>query len=192
MDEWNRRENDGKFRKELLERIDKLEGKVEDGLEKLGDEYERLKETVVGGLSGEDGLKLRLARIETDFNQLRAIVGALERIIHGDVLGRNSLAELSKSALATAEDAKRIAEGKVQIKTTHRGQNIILIVGVLSLAGALTTTAINHWDKIFRRETPTQQVRRIEKEIEELKKTRGPEVRKKLRELEKRRRELSQ
>jgi hypothetical protein len=180
---------------DIVARMETLEGRCEEGLERLGDEIERLKDAVVGGLGGEDGLRVRVAKMEHEYLQLKALTSNLSQAIHGDVLGRNSLVDRVNAALKMAEDAKdhavdakHIAHGRVEIQTTRRGQNFATIASIVSVIGVLTVGLMANWDKIQKlrgkEETPHEYAARLRNGIEVLKKTRGPEVEKILRDIE--------
>lgn len=193
MDHIDRREYDRKWRDDLLKRLDELDGRLEIGLEKLGDEVEKLKEAVVGGLDTDDGLKVKFSHLDKDFNETRALVASIAKTLHGDVLGRNSLVDLVKQAVKDADEAKKIAEGKAQHQTAKRGQNLSVWVAVIAAFASIAVASVSHWEKIERivlgkKETPTEWAERIRRDIEKAEKEFGPEIRKKLRDIEKARR----
>lgn len=191
-EQWDRREAHKKLHDEIDKRLNTLEENLDEKLEKIGDEVERCKEAIIGGLDGEEGLKTKVSRYEKDYNELRAIVSSLGKAVHGDVLGRGSLSELAKGSLgvaneakAIAEEAKRTAAGRLDIQTSRRGQNFAFIVGVLSFTGILTVGLVANWDKIRgKKETPAEWAARITTDIERMKQSRGPEVEEKLKVIE--------
>ena len=183
----DRREADRKWRKEL-------QGALEAKIDALAEQLEEFKEILVGGLKGDGGLQVRFSQLETKYAEIQALTAAIAKTVHGDVLGRNSLVERVKDALSVAEEAKRIAEdarktaqGKIDTQTSRRGQNITLVAAILSLAGMITMASLTNWEKIqksLKRETTAEKLERIQREIEEEKLTRGPEIKAKLREIE--------
>lgn len=203
--EWDRREEDRKWKAELKadlkEQIEGFEARLEVDIDKLGDEVERFKEVISGGMDGGEGLMVRLARIEKQYQEVLVITSALAQTIHGDVLGRRSLVAKVDSAIdegeaakKIAEDAKKIAEDalksadtRVTVQTTRRGQNVSIWVAIISLVGVILMASLSNWDKIqsfFRSETPQEKLARFHREIERDKKIRGPQIQKMLKEIE--------
>lgn len=179
-EDWDRRSEDRKARSEFTKQFKDLRGELRMGLDKLAERVNELDEFLRGGKSGQDPLGTRVHLME------RAIA-ELQVLVKGDAMGRGSLKELAKEASKTANEALKIAEGKLEARTTRRGQNVSLWVAAFSLIGVITMATLSNWDKIsktVRGETPEQKLERIQKEIEEEKKTRGPQIQKKLREIE--------
>jgi len=178
--EWDRREEDRKARQEISSAIERLEDKIDARLDNLAERVNELDEFLRGGPSGQDPLGTRVHLLETGLTEIKILV-------KGDALGRGSLIELTKRAVAEAEEAKKIAEGRVEVQTTRRGQNVSIIVAVVSVTGVITMAAFSNWDKIhriFQNESPTEQVERLRKEIEAERKNRGPRIQKLLREID--------
>lgn len=188
-EKWDRREEDRKAREQLREA---LEEKIEDVADRLGDQIERLKEVVTGGMSGS-GLKVRVDDLEKKYHEVLAVSSAIAKTVHGDAFGRNSLVDKVKAAYDVAEDAKEkandakaIAKGKVEIQTTRRGQNFVIWAAGISLLGTLTMATLTNWEKIadLFRESAEQKMERLQRDIEKEIKTRGPEVKRKVRAME--------
>lgn len=182
MDEqWDRREKDRKARQDLSRQIEKLEHKLDSALERIGEEINEINEYLRGGPNNQDPLGTRVHLVETALTELKILV-------KGDALGRGSLIELTKQAVKDAEEAKKIAQGRVEFQTTKRGQNVSIILGALSLIGVISVGAFSNWDKITaffgKQESPQEWVARIRAEIEGQKKTRGKIVQKQLKEIE--------
>jgi len=191
MDEHNLRETNRRI-EHLSERLETIEGRIDDTLEKISDEIERLKEAVIGGLDGEEGLKVKVSRYEKELNENRSLISALAKTVHGDVLGRGSLIDLVKSSVVLSEEAKKaandavhIVDRRTDIDTSRRGQNFLVWCAILSFVGVISVALFNNWEKIAgKKETPDQWAARITKDIEQMKKERGPEVEKKLKDIE--------
>jgi hypothetical protein len=118
---------------------------------------------------------------------MEVAIAELQVLVKGDALGRGSLKEIAKQAAADASEAKKIAEGKSSAQIALRGHSVQFWVAFLSLVGVIAMATLSNWDKIhqaIRRETPTEKLERIKQEIENEKKTRGPEIQKMLREIE--------
>ena len=175
--EWDRREEDRKARQDLTRAIEKLEGRIETRLENLAERVNELDEFLRGGTTGEDPLGTRVHLVETGLTELRVLV-------KGDALGRGSLVELTKKALADAEDAKKIAQGKVETETTRRGQNVSFWIATVTTIGLLLTGFRDEIRTFFRSESPEKALERVQKDIENAKKKRGPAVNAKLKEIE--------
>lgn len=187
MDEqWDRREGDRKARQELVRQMEKLEAKVDDALDRLGEEVNELNEYLRGGVDNSDPLGTRVHLVETGLAELRVVV-------KGDSLGRGSLIEMAKQAIADAAEARKIAQGKVEVQTTRRGQNVSVLIQTLTVAGVISVGLLSNWDKVSKffgkSESPVEYADRIRADIAQLKKQRGKEVEKKLREIEREARE---
>ena len=181
MDEkWDRREEDRKSKDSLARSIDRLEERLESRLAMLAERVNEIDEFLRGGTGDQDPLGTRVHLVETAVAELRALV-------KGDAMGRGSLIEITRQASTDASEARKVAEGKTAANLTKRGQNVLLWAAGLSLLGTLTMASLTNWEKIHRSmrpETPEQKLERLEREIAEEMKTRGPEVKKRLREIE--------
>ena len=180
--EWDRREFDRLAKQGIAKALQRLEDKIDGRLEVLADRVNELDEFLRGGKNNDDPLGTRVHLCEETVHQLKLVV-------FGDALGRGSLVEMIKATSELAKEAKKIAEGKVDQKIRTREQMLSLILGLLSLIGVITVGILGNWDKIERAfgkmESPDQYAARMTKDIERLKQTRGPEVDKILKGIEK-------
>ena len=177
---WDRREQDRKARSQFANEIKELRSELRVGLDKMADRIDDIDEFLRGGKGNQDPLGTRVHLLENAVKELQVL-------LKGDAFHRGSLLDLAKEASKTANEALKIAEGKLEARTTRRGQNISILVAVLSLLGVISMASLSNWDKIYktlRGESPTEKLERIQREIEEEKKTRGKLIQKKLREIE--------
>lgn len=176
-------------------RFETLEGRLDADIDKLTEEVDELKEFLRGGLNDKDPLEVRVSKTETGLSQANALIAALERTIKGDSLGRNSLvekintaAEAARDAQKVAEEAREIAKGRRAADAQLRGQNVSIIVAIISLIGVITVALLSNWRTVEhwwgKPETPEEWVERIKRGLDGLPKERRAEVQRKLREIE--------
>lgn len=175
---WNR-EDDKRWRERTDERLASLtsgETVQNDRIDEIEDRTENIDRILRGDPDKDtSGLIEQIHELQTRMNRIYAIM-APDAIGGGGILNRLSALE------------KR--EAKEGQQTEYRSKRWIAILGLIS---AIAVAIIANFDRIqsaFARRSPAQQLAHIERQIEELQKLRGPEVRKKVKELQAQAREL--
>ncbi len=176
------------FTKQLMDVVSAVRGiqieqeQAKDNHDLLRDEVEKLRDFLLGGFEGREPVDSRLLVLERTTNKLDIILNGPSPDKHG-VIG------MVKEATEIAKDARSRAQAALdgeELKITRMGHNKALLGTFLLALFGLATALVGSWDTFFKKtETPDQYAERLINEIAELKKTRGPEIDKKLREIEK-------
>lgn len=158
--------------------VTSLEASVED----LRDEFKALDSSLYGGVKAQDSISVRLRGVEHRTEELY-------RVVIGDNAGMGGI----KRMVEGLDHRLETLEGGIKSLAESRKDRIVrwsaVFVAAISTLGLIMTNldkvavGSKTFVEVFGKQEPLS-AERIERDIERLKKERGPEVRRKLRQLE--------